>query len=118
MFPAKAGIQNLALRRIDRGASSSFDGRKVRVNGKGRGCPPHSQPSPPQGGEGLCFLRRVIASEAKQPRGLTRAYGAPPTPAAPVLSQEGEDLPIDDLPLLGEVARSAEGGLVFLLRAS
>jgi hypothetical protein len=33
--------------------------------------PPLSQPSPPQGGKGLIY-NRVIASVAKQPRGLTR----------------------------------------------
>ena len=35
---------------------------------------PHSQPSPPQGGKGLIcvFYTCVIASAAKQPRGLTR----------------------------------------------
>ena len=36
----------------------------------------------------------------------------PPTPASPVLPPEGEDLEYQDLPPLGEVARSAEGGLV------
>ena len=36
----------------------------------------------------------------------------PPTPASPVLPPEGEDLQTLDLPPLGEVAQSAEGGLV------
>jgi hypothetical protein len=40
--------------------------------------------------------------------GLTK----PPTPASRVLPPEGEDLSAKDLPPLGEVARSDEGGLV------
>ena len=40
----------------------------------------------------------------------------PPTPASPVLPPLGEDLLFLDLPPLGEVARSAEGGLVSFFR--
>ena len=40
----------------------------------------------------------------------------PPTPAARVLPPEGEDLGALNLPPLGEVARSAEGGLVSFSR--
>jgi hypothetical protein len=39
---------------------------------------PLTQPSPRQGREGLCRPHRVIASKAKQPRGLTRSYGDVP----------------------------------------
>ncbi|MEY4256921.1 MAG: hypothetical protein RLZZ141_2148 [Pseudomonadota bacterium] len=42
----------------------------------------------------------------------------PPTPAAPVLPPEGEDPRTENLPPLGEVARSAEGGLVSYPRTS
>ena len=35
---------------------------------------PHSQPPPPHGGKGLCYIR-VSASEATQPRGLARTLG-------------------------------------------
>jgi hypothetical protein len=38
---------------------------------------PHSQPSPPQGGERAIY-NRVIASIAKQPRGLTRTFADVP----------------------------------------
>ena len=51
-------------------------------------------------GEGLVFLKKE-----------------PPTPATPVLPPEGEDQRYENLPPLGEVARSGIGGLVFLTRS-
>jgi len=47
---------------------------------------------------------------------LSKHEEVPPTPASPVLPPEGEDLRFADLPPLGEVAQSAEGGLVLKQR--
>jgi hypothetical protein len=54
---------------------------------------------------GLVFGWSVLGS----PEG--EGVDATPTPASPVLPPEGEDLVFLDLPPLGEVARSAVGGL-------
>jgi hypothetical protein len=62
---------------------------------------PHSQPSPPQGGKGLIYLwvslLGCFASLA-----MTQVKQGPLRPFGP-LPPEGEDLPLIDLPPLGEV---------------
>ena len=67
VFPAKAGTQTLSHRLKVARWTPAFAGTLRPVDEH-----PHSQPSPPQGGKGLWCLNRVIASAAKQSRGLTR----------------------------------------------
>ena len=72
VLPAQAGTQTLAHRREVGHCPSALSGSDLG----GRGCILLNPPSPPRG-RGPFFIR-VIASEAKQPRGLTRTYGDGP----------------------------------------
>ncbi len=68
---------------------------------------PLTQPSPPRG-RGLEPISPLPVGEGLS-EGLV--LERPPTPAAPVLPPEGEDLNLLDLPPPGEAMRSIKGGL-------
>ena len=66
VFPTKAGIQTLTHRRIVRGASSSFDGARMRMNGSCVDEAPSPNRLPLKGKRAFLYRRHCERSEATQ----------------------------------------------------